>query len=66
MTELLQLRNCCSVSPPHIGYKLKLPAEVIEKGALSTLQLETICYACMSHNAHLDDGQRAGFLIGTF
>ena len=38
--------------------------EAIEQGTLSSLQLETICYACQCHEHFLAGRKRAGFFIG--
>ena len=52
---------------------LKIIAEVLllsffkdsmQEGTLSSLQLETICYACQRHQQLLPDKTRAGFFIG--
>ena len=37
---------------------------VIEEARLSSLQLETVVYACQQHMNILADGTRAGFLVG--
>ena len=47
-------------------FDLKLPREVIEGGKLSSLQLESVVYACQQHMNILTDGSRAGFLVGMF
>lgn len=40
-------------------------AKVIDSGALSKVQLESIVYACQRHNMMLPDGKtRAGFFVG--
>lgn len=56
-----------SVESANIEYQLKIPKNVIEKGLLSSLQLEAIAYASQAHCRHLSDKDysRAGFLIGT-
>ena len=53
-----------SVEPPNVYYELSLPDEVIDEGRLSALQLESIVYTSQQHDQFLDDGNRAGFLIG--
>ncbi len=53
-----------SVDPPDVYLDLKLPQEVIEEGKLSSLQLESVVYACQQHMNILADGTRAGFLVG--
>lgn len=53
-----------SVEPPQVWFDLKLPSHVIEEAWLSSLQLESVVYACQQHMNILSDGTRAGFLIG--
>jgi len=53
-----------SVEPPQVWFDLKLPTQVIEERKLSSLQLESIVYACQQHMNILSDGTRAGFLVG--
>lgn len=53
-----------SVEPPDIEYSLNLPKEVILEGRLSSLQLETITYACQKHETFLPNKQRVGYLVG--
>ena len=53
-----------SVEPPQVWFDLKFPAHVIEEARLSSLQLESVVYACQQHMNILSDGTRAGFLIG--
>ena len=45
-------------------FDLKFPAHVIDEVRLSSLQLESVVYACQQHMNILSDGTRAGFLIG--
>lgn len=52
------------MTPPDIWYRLVLPQEVIDSCHLSALQLEAVIYACQQHETFLEDGTRAGFLIG--
>ncbi|KAF6265497.1 hypothetical protein COO60DRAFT_1623874 [Scenedesmus sp. NREL 46B-D3] len=60
-----QYRSCAIPLPPS-EYPLwdSLPAEVVEQGKLSQLQLEGVLYACTRHQQILPSGQRAGFFIG--
>lgn len=60
---------CCvsslsSVEPPEVYFNLQLPPEGVESGKLSSLQLESVIYACQQHMNILADGTRAGFLVG--
>lgn len=61
---VVETASLSSVEPSDISYKLSLPADVIERGLLSALQLEAITYACQAHEHMLEDGSRAGFLVG--
>ncbi len=45
-------------------FDLKLPQSTIQTGKLSSLQLESVVYACQQHMNILADGSRAGFLVG--
>lgn len=45
-------------------YTLSLPDDVIDNGKLSALQLEAVVYASQQHDKFLEDGNRAGYLIG--
>lgn len=47
-------------------FSLKLPSEGIQSGKLSSLQLESVIYACQQHMNTLPDGTRAGFLVGRY
>lgn len=60
---VVETASLSAVEPPDISYQLHLD-ELIEQGALSALQLESIVYACQRHERKLPDGQRAGFFIG--
>ncbi|GMH44841.1 hypothetical protein BSKO_12793 [Bryopsis sp. KO-2023] len=55
--------SLAAAQPPDIDYKLHI-GDVVDKGSLSSLQLEAICYACQRHEQHLVDGERAGFFLG--
>lgn len=61
---VVETASLSSVEPSDIYYKLVLPTECIEKGMLSALQLEAITYTCQAHEHMLEDGSRAGFLVG--
>lgn len=52
-----------AVRPPEITYELRLAREVIEKGYLSDLQLESLVYAAQQHEK-FDGENRKGFFIG--
>lgn len=55
-----------SVEPPEVYFNPQLPSEVVESGRLSSLQLESVIYACQQHMNILADGSRAGFLVGMY
>lgn len=61
---VVESTSLSSVEPVNVWYKLKLPDNIINSGALSALQLESITYACQQHERTLPDGCKAGFLIG--
>lgn len=62
---IVETSSLSTVEPPDIDYDPKLPSQVINKGLLSALQLESVIYACQQHNQYLPDNcTRRGFLIG--
>lgn len=62
---VVETSSLATVEPPDITYKLKLPSKVIDRGYLSSLQLESVIYACQQHSEFMADGiTRKGFLIG--
>ncbi|KAF4117879.1 protein strawberry notch homolog 2a isoform X1 [Onychostoma macrolepis] len=61
---VVETNTLSSVPPPDITYTLSIPDCSINSGLLSALQLEAIIYACQQHEVILQNGQRAGFLIG--
>ncbi|KAL9982120.1 hypothetical protein ACROYT_G010924 [Oculina patagonica] len=61
---VVETSSLSSVTPPDVWYRLTLPQEVIDSCHLSALQLEAVVYACQQHETILEDGTRAGFLIG--
>lgn len=62
--QVVETASLSSVEPSDINYKLALPADIIDRGLLSALQLEAITYTCQAHEHFLEDGSRAGFLVG--
>lgn len=62
--QVVETASMSSVEPPDVWYDLALPAETIDKGKLSALQLESIVYAAQQHDCILPNGTRAGFLVG--
>ncbi|KAH8409012.1 hypothetical protein KR009_005184, partial [Drosophila setifemur] len=61
---VVETASLSSVEPCDVYYKVSIPAETINSGQLSALQLESITYASQAHDHLLPDGSRAGFLIG--
>lgn len=61
---VVETASLSSVEPSDITYRLEIPAEIINNGLLSALQLESITYAAQAHEQLLPDGSRAGFLVG--
>lgn len=53
-----------SVDPPEATYKPHLPSEIIDKGKLSNVQLESIIYTGQAHQEIMPNGERMGFFIG--
>ncbi|XP_055332799.1 protein strawberry notch homolog 1-like [Paramacrobiotus metropolitanus] len=62
--HVVETTSLRSVAPPDIKYELHLPKNIIEGGKLSALQLEAVVYSCQQHESLLNNGTRAGFLIG--
>lgn len=61
---VVETASLSSVEPSDIYYKLSVPSDCIDRGMLSALQLEAITYTCQAHEHMLEDGSRAGFLVG--
>ena len=62
--ELIESTSLSACIPPKPMYKLHLPNEIIEEGRLSNPQLESVVYACQSHERFLANGERQGFFLG--
>ncbi|XP_052821363.1 protein strawberry notch homolog 1-like [Mya arenaria] len=64
--DIVEAGPLAAITPPDVHYPLadSLPAEIIQGGKLSSLQLEGVIQACQRHQMLLPDGQRAGFFIG--
>ncbi|XP_062226679.1 protein FORGETTER 1-like isoform X2 [Phragmites australis] len=61
---VVETSSLSAVQPPEPTYNLTIMDELDETRALSSLQIETIVYACQRHLHHLPTGDRAGFFIG--
>lgn len=53
-----------SVDPPNVKYRPNLPANAIDTGKYSNVQLESIVYAGQAHSVILPSGERQGYFIG--
>lgn len=63
--SITESSTLASITLPTATYPLleSIPAQLIQNGILSALQLESILYACQRHTMYLPDGARAGFFI---
>ncbi len=63
---VVEASSLAAVSLPSPTYPIheSIPREAVADGKLSTLQLESVLYACQRHLAILPNGFRAGFFIG--
>ena len=59
--KVLESSTLTLVKPPALKYKLHVPA----KGCgISSLQYEAVARICQKHEEYLQNGSRAGFLLG--
>lgn len=56
--------SMAAVSPPVVDYKPRLKKEIIETGALSQAQLESIIHTGAAHEKILPNGERQGYFDG--
>src|SRR5215831_2169097 len=61
---LVETASMAAVIPPPITYRPWLDPALITSGALSTVQLERICYAGQRHSQRLPTGARAAYTVG--
>jgi hypothetical protein len=61
---LVESAAMAAVVPPPITYRPHLDPQLVQDGALSTIQLERICYAGQRHSQRLPSGARAAYLLG--
>ena len=61
---LVQSKSLGAVDPPPLKVKLSIPQDIIDRGILSSMNLEAIAYAKQAHTTRLENGARAGMLIG--
>lgn len=61
---LVESAAMAAVVPPPITYRPHLDPQLVVDGALSTVQLERICYAGQRHSQRLATGARAAYLLG--
>ena len=59
----IETASLASVAPPDITYKHHL-GDIVQKGTLSSLQLESVVYANMRFAQTMEGGQRYGFFLG--
>ncbi|HLM61455.1 MAG TPA: strawberry notch family protein, partial [Pyrinomonadaceae bacterium] len=62
--DIVESASMAAVVTPDITYTPRLDRQIIDKGLLSSLQLETVIYTGQRHELRLGDGNRAGFFIG--
>jgi len=63
--SLVESAAMAAVESPDVTYQTHIPQEVIDRGALSDAQMETITYAGQAHETMLPDGKRRrGYMIG--
>lgn len=62
--KLVESSAMSAVPSPELHYKPHLDQSLIDNGALSDVQLESISYAGQAHEQILPNGQRRGFFIG--
>ena len=63
-TPLVESSSMRAVKPPAVTYKPSIPKKLLESGALSLPQFESVVYAGQAHNEKLPSGERAGYFIG--
>jgi hypothetical protein len=61
--DIAEAASLSTIQLPSTSYPLfdSLPADVVEQGKLSQLQLEGVLYACSKHQEILPSGQRERF-----
>ena len=50
---MVENATLAAVTPPDIWYNLAMPAEIVNQGKLSNLQLEAVVYGCQRHGLDL-------------
>ncbi|KAL6066398.1 Protein strawberry notch 2 [Balamuthia mandrillaris] len=61
---LMEATSLAAIIAPKCNYIPLLPDGCLERGKLSTVQLEAVCQAGSRHELMLEDGERAGYFIG--
>ncbi|XP_057454431.1 protein FORGETTER 1-like [Lotus japonicus] len=62
--SVVETSSLSAVPPPEPTYNPRIKDHLESSKTLSSLQIETLVYACQRHTQHLPDGTRAGFFIG--
>jgi hypothetical protein len=60
---IVETTTLARTDPPDPTYTHHLQ-DAVSQGSLSSLQIETVIYACQRHGVTLDTGHRAGFFLG--
>lgn len=56
----METASLAAVEPPDIAYRLRAHKELVQKKALSALQLEAVVYACQRHQQVGEGGRKGG------
>ena len=63
-TKLVETKNMQSVNLPPLHYSPHLPESMISSGAISSAQLEAVCYAGQAFEKTIPSGETQGFILG--
>ena len=61
---IIEAASLALVETPDISYEIKMPSKIYNDGKISGPQLESVVYACQSHEKFLPNKERRGFFIG--
>jgi hypothetical protein len=62
--SIIETASLALVETPDISYEIKMSSKIYNDGNLSGPQLESVVYACQSHENFLPNKERRGFFIG--